>query len=180
MSMVTVIFSTVFYFNHQVFMIALNDFFLPLPRTCVLILARREGKKTERQRNINVREKHWSIAHVHAVTADWNNNLGMCLTTNQTHDLLVHGAMLQLTEPHQQGLIDFWGLVWETTLFPKSYCYKNVNPSPTCPTEHIPALTALFHSEQFPDHSWNHTTSSPVTPLATLASPTWMHTDCLY
>ena len=39
---------------------------------------REEVRQREGERNISVREKHWSIASLSAPTRDWTHNLGMC------------------------------------------------------------------------------------------------------
>ena len=65
---------------------------------------RGEGKETEKERNIDAREKHQLAAsHTHR---NWGNKpkIQACaLTGNWTHDLLVYGTTLQLTKPHQLG-----------------------------------------------------------------------------
>lgn len=49
-----------------------------------------------KERNINVEEKHWTIA------SHTQPNLGMC-PENQTHNFLVYRLMLQPTKPPTQG-----------------------------------------------------------------------------
>ena len=49
----------------------LLSYFNPQLRTCLLILER-EGRDKERERNINVREKHWLVAF--SVCPDWGMN----------------------------------------------------------------------------------------------------------
>ena len=50
-----------------------TQFFIHLLKDFYLFLEKGEGKKKERERNIDVREKHWSVAsHTHP---DWRLNL---------------------------------------------------------------------------------------------------------
>lgn len=51
-----------------------NYFLTPHLRMCLLILDRKEG--TERRRNVDVREKHWSPT-ICAPTGDRTHNLGL-------------------------------------------------------------------------------------------------------
>ena len=53
--------------------------YFPHLRTCLLIWERGEWKKKKRERNIDVREKHWLVASpICAPTRDQTHNLGMC------------------------------------------------------------------------------------------------------
>ena len=53
-------------------------FFNTHPKICSLIFQeRKEGRERERK-NINVREKHWSLASCMCLARDWTHNPGMC------------------------------------------------------------------------------------------------------
>ena len=80
------------------------SFFYPDLRTCLLILERREGRERERERNINVRGKHWSIAS-YMLPRLWAepSTQACALSRNSTPNLSVFGLMPQPPEPHQPG-----------------------------------------------------------------------------
>ena len=85
--------------------------FKPHLKTCLLILEREEKRKG-RERKIDVREKHLSVASYvprpGAKPAMW-----VCvLTENQTHDISVDGTMLQPTEPPGQGPYQCFFKLW--------------------------------------------------------------------
>ena len=64
-----------------------------------------EGRGRERERNIDVREKHLLAISLHTPPLGNKSKTQACaLTRNQTRDLLVHGTTLQPTEPHWPGL----------------------------------------------------------------------------
>ena len=53
-------------------------FFNPHPRTCLLILKGREGREREREKNIDVREKHQLVASCTCPNCDQTCNVGKC------------------------------------------------------------------------------------------------------
>ena len=67
------------------------SYFYPHSRTCILILERWEGREKERERNIDVREKHQSGAS--HKRPDQGPNLQCALTRNRTGDLLLCSMM---------------------------------------------------------------------------------------
>ena len=69
----------------------------------VLILERDEGG----ERGMSVWERNIDqLLPVHTLTGDQTHNNPECaLPTNQTHNLLVYGMMLQPTEPPSQGSV---------------------------------------------------------------------------
>ena len=54
-----------------------------------LISERGEGREKERERNINVQEKHWSVASHIPTTGSPSHNPGMYPTGNRTGDLSI-------------------------------------------------------------------------------------------
>ena len=75
--------------------------FYSLPKTCLLISERRKGR--ERERNIDVRERHRMVASSTCPTGDKTHILGMC--PNQELNLQPFGLWdnVQPTEPHWPG-----------------------------------------------------------------------------
>ena len=75
----------------------INLFFVfclsPHTRIFVFLVDFREKRGQERERAINVRERHWSVAS-HVLP-----NLGRALTGDGTRDLLVYGTTFQPTVP---------------------------------------------------------------------------------
>ena len=79
-----------------------EDIFFP-----IAFRERGSGRVRERGRNISVREKHQLVAFLYLLI---HTSMGIepetwvcALTRNQTHNLLVHGMMLQPTEPCWPG-----------------------------------------------------------------------------
>ena len=68
----------------------------------MLIDFREKGREGEREKNIDVREKH-QLPLTHAPTWDWNCNLDMYPDKNQTCNLSVYWTMLQPNETHWPG-----------------------------------------------------------------------------
>ena len=66
---------------------------------------RGEGRRRERERNIDVRDKHPISCLICTPAGDRICSLGMSLTGNWPCDLLVYGMMLQPTEPHWPGVL---------------------------------------------------------------------------
>ena len=54
-----------------------------------LFLERGEGREKERERNINVREKHQLVASCIHLVRDWTRTPGMCSDWNRTGELLL-------------------------------------------------------------------------------------------
>ena len=57
----------------------------------------------ERERNINVKEKHQPVASIHNPTGDWDCNLSLYSDWEWNPQPLCVWEMLQPTEPHGQG-----------------------------------------------------------------------------
>ena len=72
----------------------------------------------EKERNINVRGKHWSVAPHILPTRDWTNNPGMCRDRELNHRPLALWDDAQLTE-----------ILWPGLKY--HYSYKNVVYLPT-------------------------------------------------
>ena len=70
-------------------------------RSIYLFLERREGREKERERNIDVREKHWSVASRLRTRPD---NPGMCSDGESNRWPLTLWNDTQPTEPHWSGL----------------------------------------------------------------------------
>ena len=68
----------------------------------IALWGRDRERQPDRERSINVREKHQLVV-VCAPTEDRAGNLGVCRVRNRTGDLLVCGMMLQSTEPYWPG-----------------------------------------------------------------------------
>ena len=58
-----------------------------------LFLKRGERREKEKERKINVREKHQSVVSLDSLSREQTHNLGMCLTGNRTGDHLLCGMM---------------------------------------------------------------------------------------
>ena len=94
--------------NPPLFMEGLASFlFLFLFFTLILIWGliweSEEQRKKERERNIDVREKHQLVASYMHLTRDQTCSPSMCLDWMQTHNLLEYRRPLQPTEPLVQG-----------------------------------------------------------------------------
>ena len=82
------------------------------PRMCLLLLGRnRETEKeieTDRQRDIDVREKHRSADPITCIPMEgWTHNPGMCPDMESNSQPLVYRMTLQSTEPPGQGCFIF-------------------------------------------------------------------------
>ena len=83
----------------------------PHPSLCLLILNRGRKAGRERERNIDVKEKHLLVASHKCPYQELNLQPRVCaLTRNWTWNLSVYGSTLQPTESHQLHgrLIHFW------------------------------------------------------------------------
>ena len=66
----------------------------------MLTYPRQRGKKGERGRETLMQERNTDqLPHIYTLTRDWTHNQACALSANGTHDPLVCGTMLQLTEP---------------------------------------------------------------------------------
>ena len=70
----------------------------------ILVLERGEGSKKERERNIDVREKHQLVASHTLPTRVLAHNLGICLDWESNQQPLGSQASTQSTEPYQPRL----------------------------------------------------------------------------
>ena len=90
--------------NHLIKRIKVS-FFNPHPRHFLLLFRKRqEEAERERlkERNIDMREKHWSVASLNLPQQGIEPTTWVCaLIGNQTCHLSVYGSTLQPTEPHQ-------------------------------------------------------------------------------
>ena len=58
--------------------VSVDSISYPLLRTCLLILERGGGRERERERNLDVRERHQSVFSWRRLDQDLTPNLGMC------------------------------------------------------------------------------------------------------
>ena len=88
-------------------MIIITIFLNPYPRTCLLILERGEGREKERERNIDVREKHQLVTFfpIRALTGTEPTTQACALTGNRTQEPCGLQNNAQPAEPHQLGPI---------------------------------------------------------------------------
>ena len=70
----------------------------------LFIFERGKWKEKERERNIDVRGKHWSVASGLPPTGDLACNLGMCPDEELNWQPFVLQDDTQPTKPHQSGL----------------------------------------------------------------------------
>ena len=78
-------------------------FFNPHTRACLLILERGEGREKVRERNINVREKHWLAALHTYPDQGWTATQACALTWNRTWALSVCGMISSQLSHTGQG-----------------------------------------------------------------------------
>ena len=67
-----------------------------------------EGREKERERNMDVWEKHWSVASHMPPTGDLSQNPGMCPDWELNQWPFGLQVSAQSTEPHQPGLSVFY------------------------------------------------------------------------
>ena len=79
-------------------------FLNPYPRTCPLISEKGTGREKERERNIDVREKHWLVAFCKHPDQGQTHNLGTC--PDWESNLRPFGLQGDAPpiEPHQPGI----------------------------------------------------------------------------
>ena len=85
-----------FLFAYLVKCIFLKDFIY-------LVLERGEGRQEERERTMDVQEKHWSVASCNPRTGHLAHNPGTCPDWEWNWQPFSLQASTQFTEPHQPG-----------------------------------------------------------------------------